>query len=863
MFTSIHTTEPRSAAQVKSPTFFQPKLTVNTPGDAYEQEADQVADQVMRMRDGDVPVVQRMPLTPVNGLQRKCTECEKEEKEKVQRKESGGDAGSHSAPPIVSDVLSSGGGQSMDGGTRHFMESRFGQDFGQVRIHTGGKAAESAAAIQARAYTSGRDVVFGAGEYRPDSESGKRLLAHELVHVGQQGGGNTTVQQQGLPISKDSSKTIRRGEAPVHQGIELTTLGVKKPKLDNQGKLDKEETAAMEMYAGNWMRDFSQFNVPAAISATSKMPKKMGLKPSTETVGGQGATDIIYGLLRALAAMEFGQDITQRLMTDSNIGAYRPQEHMDNPAGMSSKGDLVLGSKPEVAEKELKGAAGLGPQVENSKLYQVNSSGLSNHIYNTTEWVKGRLASSVSAGASPTGRMHLGTALHGVEDFFSHSNFIEASLNLILNNNKFADTLPVEFKNLGNSKQGQKVDTLFDSKSPDQNKQAITTGTFGPADTKVSLLHVILPKVPTLIEAISFQLDVLVGDKLPSEKAKSAENMPAPVAEAATNFLTQGLDKAGVEMVAVKLNKSYRKDGKWYLNPLKLTDMVSMYDAPASEAVKSYQQISVDLKEMLELVTSFAGVKLAKKIMDEVIDPIIQSQLQKLKKQLSNLIFDIVEAQLGIKIPEKARNSPEEMEKFITEQTNLLTMSTSMESRVKKGGDLYGLEGEEKKRRIPADALPPSHSEISKDHPGHAGPNGKNDTRSPFYQIHFKLALAADKHIINLVETAWRKSNPNASVVPDKPQAMDPGSLKSLNTAAKSIAGAEKANATKEGRSYFQSTMPKSEETEAVLNAVDLYINHPAASDWWQTIVLDYMKNNPKEVLQDIASRNQTRTNRK
>ena len=80
----------------------QPKLTVNTPGDAYEQEADQVADQVMRMREGDAPVVQRMPLTPLGGLQRKCTECEKEEKEKVQRKESGGgDAGGVAAVDTV------------------------------------------------------------------------------------------------------------------------------------------------------------------------------------------------------------------------------------------------------------------------------------------------------------------------------------------------------------------------------------------------------------------------------------------------------------------------------------------------------------------------------------------------------------------------------------------------------------------------------------------------------------------------------------------------------------------------------------------------------------------------------------------
>jgi len=84
----------------------------------------------------------------------------------------------------------------MDAGTRHFMENRMGQDFSQVRVHTDGRAAESAAAIQARAFTSGWEVVFGAGEYQPGSDSGKRLLAHELVHVGQQQG------QQPLQIQR-------------------------------------------------------------------------------------------------------------------------------------------------------------------------------------------------------------------------------------------------------------------------------------------------------------------------------------------------------------------------------------------------------------------------------------------------------------------------------------------------------------------------------------------------------------------------------------------------------------------------------------------------------------------------------------
>ncbi|MFN0034200.1 MAG: DUF4157 domain-containing protein, partial [Saprospiraceae bacterium] len=153
----------------------------------------------------DAPIVMRMPLTTVSGIQRSCAGCEEEQQ--AQRKETnGGDASGKAAPSIVSDVLSSGGGQAMDGGTRQFMESRFGQDFSSVRIHTGSRAAESAGAIQAKAYTSGRDVVFGAGEYQPGSESGRRLLAHELVHVGQQGGGvqrmviprNVTCHQTGL-----------------------------------------------------------------------------------------------------------------------------------------------------------------------------------------------------------------------------------------------------------------------------------------------------------------------------------------------------------------------------------------------------------------------------------------------------------------------------------------------------------------------------------------------------------------------------------------------------------------------------------------------------------------------------------------
>lgn len=89
------------------------------------------------------------------------------------------------APSIVDDELRSSG-KPLDAAARRFMEPRFNRDFGGVRIHTDGRAAESARAIDAAAYTAGNHVVFGAGRHAPDSSAGRRLLAHELTHAVQQ-----------------------------------------------------------------------------------------------------------------------------------------------------------------------------------------------------------------------------------------------------------------------------------------------------------------------------------------------------------------------------------------------------------------------------------------------------------------------------------------------------------------------------------------------------------------------------------------------------------------------------------------------------------------------------------------------------
>lgn len=90
------------------------------------------------------------------------------------------------APPLVEDVLASPG-QPLDTPTRRFFEPRFGHDFGQVRVHADAQAAASANAVNALAYTVGNHLVFASGRYRPTTEPGQRLVAHELSHVLQQG----------------------------------------------------------------------------------------------------------------------------------------------------------------------------------------------------------------------------------------------------------------------------------------------------------------------------------------------------------------------------------------------------------------------------------------------------------------------------------------------------------------------------------------------------------------------------------------------------------------------------------------------------------------------------------------------------
>jgi outer membrane protein OmpA-like peptidoglycan-associated protein len=194
----------------------QPKLTINQPNDIYEQEADAMADKVMRMSANHVH--QQTFFSPsITAVQRKCQHCEEEEK-KLHRKETNSNetiAGASTENYINS---LNGKGRSLTSDERNFFEPRMDYDFSNVQLHTNSDANQSAKSINALAYTHSNHIVFGANQYQPSSESGQRLMAHELTHVVQQNSAGNKIQKTPddevdvLEIGQET-KTIQRQEA--------------------------------------------------------------------------------------------------------------------------------------------------------------------------------------------------------------------------------------------------------------------------------------------------------------------------------------------------------------------------------------------------------------------------------------------------------------------------------------------------------------------------------------------------------------------------------------------------------------------------------------------------------------------------
>ena len=264
----------------------QARLRIGQPGDVYEQEADRVADAVMRMPEPGVQrqvepeeeekeeeILQTKPLvdqiTPV--VQRQV-----EEEEMLQAK-SREDATSEVTNGLESQINAiKGGGQPLAESERSFFEPRFGHDFSQVRLHTGTQAAESARAVDAKAYTMGRDVVFGARQFEPGTSEGRRLMAHELTHVIQQNGcfykreignvaGNVTHLHQ--------SRLIAREEREGAERVSSASVG---PNAQNAAQNISNRYSTEKILIDDWSSDCRDNNKSGRFDSDDRFEQSAG-----------------------------------------------------------------------------------------------------------------------------------------------------------------------------------------------------------------------------------------------------------------------------------------------------------------------------------------------------------------------------------------------------------------------------------------------------------------------------------------------------------------------------------------------------------------------------------------------------------
>ena len=212
---------------------------------------------LMPMRPSRSPLLQRAcACGGSSGLTEECPEC-KAGKEGALQRRAGDRAEPAAVPASVQEVLRSPG-RPLDADTRAFMEPRFGQDFSAVQVHTDARAEESARSVNALAYTVGNQIVFGSGQYRPQTDTGRHLMAHELTHVVQQAPYARSAAPDTLTLGSPHDAGEREAEAQAAKIVSMDLPTAVSP-----------QSAAASAEGGESSVSRSQ---PAAVSPQVSMP---------------------------------------------------------------------------------------------------------------------------------------------------------------------------------------------------------------------------------------------------------------------------------------------------------------------------------------------------------------------------------------------------------------------------------------------------------------------------------------------------------------------------------------------------------------------------------------------------------------
>ena len=262
------------------------------------------------------------PAAPSGILQRKCAcgnhamsggceECRK--KETLQRSTTSSEA-INDVPAIVYDVLRSPG-QPLDAATRTFMEPRFGHDFSGVRVHSNSQAADSARAVNALAYTVGQNVVFGRGQYAPDTPGGRRLLAHELTHVTQQASGVSASLQTLSEIGPAGDQFEREADHVADKVVSHDQPAKVSPATVSSGtRLQRQALPSplgqFAQCSVDWLAVFEgRFNLAQHINCCARFP----------TIGPQCSKDAIERIQRQFGRREGGATTPRSLCPGREI----------------------------------------------------------------------------------------------------------------------------------------------------------------------------------------------------------------------------------------------------------------------------------------------------------------------------------------------------------------------------------------------------------------------------------------------------------------------------------------------------------------------------------------------------------------
>ena len=336
----------------------QPKLKIGQPGDKYEQEADAVADKVMRLSDGEAMQMQpleeeeemlqtklrmqveeeeeemmlpklRMQVEEEEMMQPKlktgnnskiqmaCKNCEDD---LLQAKSIKGET--HTTEEVSQKIRQSKGtGSPLPENTNHFMSNAMGADFSKVSIHTGSMAHKLNQSLNSRAFTYGNNIYFNKGEYNPVSTSGKKLLAHELTHVVQQGAARTLSGNKSLKKKMISKRSALSGICFKIQkrGLNDEERIQMKPKIisqNNKKLIQRDLATPLPTAPVAAQPDLTDAQIQEAIQFNRRRYNRVGTRLIQNILGGPVTGRWTEDNIRAIAATQEQYGLTK----DGKVG---------------------------------------------------------------------------------------------------------------------------------------------------------------------------------------------------------------------------------------------------------------------------------------------------------------------------------------------------------------------------------------------------------------------------------------------------------------------------------------------------------------------------------------------------------------